>query len=79
MQKMLADNGIKCRVKFINKGSMRGTFRLYDPKTTWYGNAELQQKIISLGFQPSCPAYPIGDFSGNGGAFSVFLRHPMKK
>lgn len=80
MKKWLADNGISCTPKYISDGSLRGSWRLYDGKrvngkiisTKWWGNKELQNKLIKLGFT-DFDGKPIGDYCGNGGDFSVFL------
>lgn len=64
---------IPARVKYIWDGSLRGTWRLYNPDITWYGNKELQEKLTSLGFK-DFDGKELNDFSGNGGVFSVFVK-----
>ncbi len=69
MKLFLAENGISCRVKYIDSGSLKGTWRVYNSTQKW--NQDLINKLHSIGFN---------DFegnlfslqSGNGGVFSVF-------
>jgi hypothetical protein len=81
MKQFLNLNGIDCSVKFITKGSMKGQWRFYNKHVTWYGNKELQNRFIKLGFQNKYAfvwesKHGINDHTGNGGMFSVFLIHP---
>lgn len=81
MKAFLEANGIICRVKRIDKGSMKGQWRFYQPDVQWYDNFELQQKFIDLGFICKYKAdwhggHGIDNYSGNGGAFCVFFMHP---
>jgi hypothetical protein len=69
----LSQNGIEARVKLIEKGSLKGSWRIYAPNVTWYGNHELQNKMIELGFKDYFGT-PLNDYSGNGGAFMIFAR-----
>lgn len=73
MQKFLSDNGIKAKAKYIADGSLKNSWRLYNPLTDWYNNPELWAKLTSLGFT-TFRGEPLGKFEGNGGVFSVFLR-----
>jgi hypothetical protein len=72
----LSQNGINARVKLIEKGSLKGSWRIYAPKVTWYGNSELQNKMIELGFKDYFNT-PLNDYSGNGGAFMIFARFDL--
>lgn len=74
MIKHLKANGIKASVKYIATGSLKGSWRLYDSETHWYNNAELQNKMKHLGFT-DYDGSELNNLSGNGGAFSVFVRH----
>ncbi len=73
MKNLLKTNGIIATPKFITKGSLRGTWRIYNPKISWFENNELHQKMTSLGFS-DFDGKPLDKFSGNGGLFSVFAR-----
>lgn len=73
MKSFLNANGIKARVKYIATGSLKGSWRLYEPKTDWYNNIELQEKLTALGFT-DFDGKPLNKFSGNGGKFSIFAR-----
>jgi len=73
MAEYLKTNGIDATPKYIFSGSMSGTWRLYNLKTKWYGNKELQTKLTALGFRDYNNT-PFTDFSGNGGVFQVFAR-----
>ncbi len=78
MKALLEANGIKCRVKLIEKGSMKGQWRFYQPDVMWYGNTDLQNKFIELGFKDKYRSawtggHGITDHTGNGGSFHVFL------
>lgn len=71
MQKWLADRGVTATPKRFLTGSMRGTWRLYDPAQKW--TEELRQKLVSLGFL-NFDGSEIPTFAGNGGTFCVFVR-----
>lgn len=73
MKMYLKKAGIDCNPMYIKEGSMKGTWRFYG-KGKWWGNKELQQKFIDLGFV-NFMGEPINDHCGNGGDFSVFLMH----
>ena len=73
MAQFLKSNGIDATPKYIFSGSLAGCWRLYNLKTTWYGNKELQQKLTALGFR-DFDNKPLSDLSGNGGVFSIFAR-----
>ena len=77
MKNLLAKNGIDAQVKYLDKGSMKGTWRIQNAKVTWYGNKELQAKMTELGFLDYSKA-PLNDFSGNGGVFQVFVKYTKK-
>jgi hypothetical protein len=70
MQNFLAENGINVRVKRIDKGSLKHTWRLYNPNLNW--SEQLAQKLNNLGFK-DFDGKPLGRFSGNGGMLSVFV------
>ncbi len=74
MKALLKANGVDARVKLIEKGSMKGAWRLYSPNVTWYGNRELQDKLTALGFLDYFKT-PLNDYSGNGGVFMIFARY----
>jgi hypothetical protein len=75
MQDFLAENGIICRVKYIAKGSMKKTWRLYNPKVKW--SLALGKQLEDLGFK-DYDNKNFTEFSGNGGGFCVFVRFPME-
>ena len=68
MQEFLRQNGINASVKFINKGSLKGCWRLYGKGQKW--NKELENKLNELGFV-DFDGKPLSWLSGNGGSFSV--------
>ena len=78
MRKHLLENGIDCRVKFIWDGSLKGTWRLYNPNTNWHDNTQLWEKLTALGFK-DYNNQPFTQFSGNGGVFSIFARFERTK
>jgi hypothetical protein len=71
MKAYLQQHGIKARVKYVQKGSLRGTWQLYNPDMIW--SEELTKKLGELGFR-DFDGQPLGQFSGNGGVFSVNTR-----
>ena len=70
MQEYLTSHGIKCQVKRIDKGSLKGTWRLYGKGQRW--TVELADDLTALGFK-DYDGKPFGEYSGNGGYFSVFV------
>jgi len=74
MKALLKANGIDARVKLIEKGSLKGSWRIYNPDIQWYGNTELHNKLSSMGFKGYFGG-ELGNFEGNGGVFMVFLRY----
>ena len=71
MQKFLAGKGFRVRVKRIHDGSMKGVWRIYGPGQRWTeGLAEVLNKLGFTDFDGK----PLGIYSGNGGAFQVFVR-----
>lgn len=74
MKNLLAKNGIDAQVKYLDKGSMKGTWRIQNLNVTWYGNTELQAKMTELGFL-DYSRQPLHDHSGNGGVFQVFVKY----
>jgi hypothetical protein len=77
MQAFLKENGITTKVKFIADGSLKSTWRLYNPKIKWFDNPELWELLNHLGFR-DFDGTTLTRFSGNGGIFSIFARHPEK-
>lgn len=71
MQELLRANGIDATPKYIPDGSMRGCWRIYNHALQW--TDELRQKLTALGFV-DFDNQPLGQFSDNGGMFSVFVR-----
>ena len=71
MQEFLKSNGIDAKAKYIPNGSLRGTWRLYNPVMKW--TPELQNKLANLGFT-DFDGRALNPYSGNGGVFSVFVR-----
>lgn len=71
MMAWLKERGIVARVKWIATGSMKRTWRLYESSTPW--TLDLADRLNALGFV-DYNNEPLGQFSGNGGMFSVFVR-----
>ena len=71
MQEFLAANGIEAVPKYFSEGSMRGTWRLYNPAIKW--SMELAEKLNALGFR-RWDSEPLGRWDGNGGDFCAFVR-----
>lgn len=71
MQAWLRGNGISARAKLIRTGSLKGTWRLYNPNLHW--TEEIAEKLESLGFR-DFDGKPFNKFSGNSGYFSIFAR-----
>ena len=71
MMEFLAKHGIKCAVKYIWNGSLRGTWRLYGKDQKW--TPELIRKLTDLRFK-GFDGRELTEYSGNGGTFSVFVR-----
>ena len=71
MQSFLRSHQIEAIPKRIDKGSLRGTWRLYNFNIKW--SLELAKKLNDLGFT-DFDGKPLGQFSGNGGVFQVFVR-----
>jgi len=74
MQDFLRHNGIKAIPKRIDRGSMRGIWRLYNKNMKW--SDELAIHLNSIGFV-DFDGKPLGRFSGNGGRFCVFVRRNL--
>ncbi len=77
MKEYLSANGIECNPKYLFDGSMKKTWRFYHATTKWWDNTDLQSKFKELGFK-DWAGQEITNFSGNGGAFSVFFRAPLE-
>jgi len=71
MQAWLKAHGVTATPKYIREGSMRGCWRLYDKEQPW--THALREKLTSLGFV-GFDGQPIGEFAGNAGMLSVFVR-----
>ncbi len=71
MQRFLHDAGITATPKYLAAGSMKGCWRLYNKTQQW--TDELCQRLTELGFV-DFDGRPLNKFSGNGGAFCVFVR-----
>ena len=70
MQAFLLAHGIEAKVKYIPDGSLKHTWRLYDPTQKW--DDSLRERLTNLGF--SGLHGQLSEFEGNGGVFSVFVR-----
>jgi len=68
-QHLLANN-IKCNVKYIAKGSMKNTYRLWNRDRGW--NVELANQLNSLGFR-GFDHQSLHEFSSNGSQMCVFV------
>lgn len=68
MQEFLRQHGIEARVKFTWRGSMKGTWQLYNPDVFW--TPGMKDKLTELGFK-DFDGRPLNQHSGNGGMFSV--------
>jgi hypothetical protein len=71
MQDFLTSNGIDARAKYLAAGSLKRAWRLYNSETKW--TQQLADKLNALGFS-DFDGKKLGEFSGNGGMFSVFVR-----
>jgi hypothetical protein len=76
----LRKHGIEAKVKYIPTGSLKHTWRIYNPAIPW--TVELAEKLEGLGFSglhgPKFHRF-IRDgkelsFEGNGGVLSIFAR-----
>jgi hypothetical protein len=71
MQAFLKDHGIIAGVKYLPDGSLRGCWSVYGREQPW--TDELCARLGALGFR-GFDGDMLNRYSGNGGAFSVFLR-----
>lgn len=71
MEQYLSGHGIKATPKYLWQGSLRGCWRLWGKGQAW--TEELRQKLTMLGFK-DYDGLPLKPYSGNGGAFMVFVR-----
>ena len=76
MKEYLAHYGIKARVKLIESGSMRDTWRIYAPDTEY--TPEIMAKLTEIGFT-DFDNKPLHKLSSGGSVLSVFVRHPLTK
>ena len=70
MKDFLSEHGINAKPKYIWRGSMKRTWRIYAPGIRW--TDEIRQKFTNLGFF-GFDGKPLHQFSGNGGALQVFV------
>ena len=68
MEQFLLDNGIKAKVRYLWKGSMKKTWGFYGKGQTW--GPELIEKLTALGFN-DFDGRPLHKFSSNGSEFAV--------
>lgn len=74
MHNFLAENGFAdVRVKYLDKGSLSGRWRLFKPDCRW--TEDIANKLTSLGFK-DFDNNALSAHSGNGGSFSVFVIAP---
>ena len=79
MQSWLRSHGIDCSVRYLWHGSLQGCWRLCrryiggEPKPEQRWTIELADRLVRLGFV-GFDSKPLGQYSGNGGLFSVFVR-----
>ena len=71
MKDLLQTHGINAIPKRIFNGSLKKTWRLYNPDALW--NIELANKLNNLGFA-NYNNKPLDGLDGNGGRFCVFVR-----
>lgn len=71
MKDFLASHGIRCTPKWIPDGSLKRSWRLNQKGQKW--TLELAAKLNALGFT-DLNHKPLGQYSGNGGMFQVFVR-----
>ena len=71
MKNFLAENGIIANAKWFSTGSLKRTWRLYNPEQKW--TPFLTAQLTQLGFT-DFDNKPLGIYSGNGGMFSVFVK-----
>lgn len=70
----LASHDIKATPKFRTTGSLKGSTYLYQKGTPW--SPELAAQLNRLGFRYIIDGSLLGEFNGNGGAFSVETKGP---
>jgi len=70
IKKFLKNNNIICNVKYIDKGSLKGTYRLYKNMEV---NPYIIQKLNDLGFV-NISDKKIDIYNFNGGIFSIFVK-----
>ena len=71
MKEWLAEREIDAMPKRFYDGSVKHSWRLYNLKIKW--TPELWEKLTALGFT-NLWFKPLGQYDGNGGVFSVFVR-----
>lgn len=71
MRQFLLSHGIDCKPKYIHTGSLKGCWSLYNKHIKW--SLDLANALNVIGFCDFNRA-PLGQHSGNGGVFSVFVR-----
>lgn len=71
MRAFLEQHNIQATPKYLFDGSLKGSWRLYNPDLKW--SEELADSLNAIGFTDLW-GKPLGRYSGNGGMFSVFAR-----
>ena len=71
MQEYLKAHGIHARARYEWRGSLKGTWRLYNYNQRW--SMALAAELEALGFR-DFDGKRFNQCSGNGGEFSVFVR-----
>jgi hypothetical protein len=71
MQEFLKQNGVQAIPKYLATGSLKGCWRLWGKRQPWTDG--LRQRLTALGFV-DFNGDPLGQYSGNGGLFCVFVR-----
>jgi len=87
MRQFLLENGVDATPKYIAKGSLKGTWRLYSKalKTehnaglaNWWDRPGLWARLSELGFT-DFDGKQLSQYCGNGGLFQVFVRFNRTK
>jgi len=69
MEDFLSTNGVKARAKYIWKGSMKRTWRIYGEQE-W--SESLREQFKGMGFA-DFDGRPLHRFSSNGGRLALFV------
>jgi hypothetical protein len=73
MKILLKKYGIKCDPMYLQAGSLKHSWRLYNRGQKWTN--QLIDSFTLLGFK-SYNGEPLSQHSGNGGTFHIFARAP---